>query len=367
MLTLQIPAFRCASFPLILVSMFLCACSSIPAENTIPPSRHLVMGCKILDTNGVVLRSYPAQQCLFFSDGRYAQRTQKSLKLMSPASEKIWTLSMHTHHTLATTESGKLLVASSEIQNFGGQPSRFDVLHVVSQQGKIEHSFRFFEHWKEFELAAPAGSLRPRPFKWDRSAFPDVETEYSHVNSFYEIPENPNSVPIKAFEKGNFVVNLGNPGVVLILDPQLSKILWAKAAADVSSPPSPSLHDVQILRNGHLLLFANEVRRPGQPEKLMSALEEFDPLSGKSIWSYPISSDVGSYTEFGGSIQILDDDRVLFSENSKGGQAVEINRQGREFYRVPHPEIDQKIGLPFRIQEVKKFDLSNFLRLNSGI
>ena len=86
-----------------------------------------------------------------------------------------------------------------------------------------------------------------------------ADSESSHFNSFYEIPENDLSAKVDWLKPGNLIVNSLVLGV-LVFDTTLSKVLHRFVH---KGSHWHSVHDVQVTSSGEILLFNNHVAENG--------------------------------------------------------------------------------------------------------
>ena len=256
---------------------------------------YLAADCMIFDIFGRTIRHLPFTRCIFFEDGSLISSDlspgRKNLLSMSNAHGKlIWGLPVSADHTMSLCRENKaIVVTTSKDQWFKGQLTRGDRIAVVDLAGNILYTWDLLDHYEELKpfvrfIRGGSPILLPEHFETLRSK---ALSEVTHVNSAYEIPDNENSKNMSAFQKGNFIVNpLGEHLIILSAD--LKQILWI-------SKKEYNAHDVQVLENGNLLLFRNQLeRRIGERPFIL----EINPLDESIVWSYEGSPKL-SATLFG--------------------------------------------------------------------
>jgi hypothetical protein len=334
-----------------------CAGGHVVPPTPVARQPYSVFGCGIFGANGVAVREFPGNRCRYFPDGSVISGDNKTLTRYDANMRVLWRLETQNHHIINVTSDGNFLIGGSDVRIYRGKRTRFDVLEKRDMNGKVVGAFDFFEHLKEFAAADRSIQIkRLTKFDWDLESLPGVEMEFSHMNSYYEIPKNSNALKIPAFREGNIVVNANTLGRIFILDSELTKILW------VSKYKNHVLHDVQILQNGNLLIYDNERGLETQ----FSALEEYDPIQRKRVWEYRADPQESFHAECCGGIQTLENGDILYSDTSGGGRAVQITRGGYEVWQMASPFHDDITGQALRFQDVKRYDISEFLKNNHG-
>jgi hypothetical protein len=155
------------------------------------------------------------------------------------------------------------------------------------------------------------------------------------------------------------IVNAIMVNLVFILDHAMTQILWAMPAEKLGSL---TLHDVQVLPNGHLLYFSNN----GPTDRsCCSRLVEYDLEASKAVWEWQASPPERFNAPVMGGIQALEDGNILFNDNT-WGVAREISRAGKMNWEISNP-LGQMNGRPAPFQHVKRYDLSSFLKKNSSL
>lgn len=333
---------------------------------------HNVIYCEIYDLNKNLIRAVPGTHCLFLNDGHYLSARGASLTFYSPNNLVVWQKRIHAHHQLNGTIDGqKFLVMSSEIKHVNKKGDvRFDTFHIMNRKGDIEKTFSLYEAQNQFDPLLWQKKLNLiYKFDWDLESYPQLKWEFSHANSFYEIPPNPTAKKNSAFAAGNFIININSLDISIILDSHLKKVLWF---ANHPRAEFENIHDMQVLPNGHLLFFRNNntsfLNNNPSSGGVFSSIEEFDPVKKVSAWVYKKKPQNLFFTEYCGGAQLLDNGHILFNDLTKPFSfAIEITRSGTEIWRH---ELYDKIGdkkVARSFQQVKRYDLTSFLKNNRGL
>lgn len=93
--------------------------------------------------------------------------------------------------------------------------------------------------------------------------------EYAHANTCAPLPG------------GDVMVMFRRLNTVIIIDRQTGKIRWHHRDDSWGQP-----HDAQMLDNGNILLFANGLHVASADDLPASRVVEFDPATGRTVWSY---------------------------------------------------------------------------------
>jgi hypothetical protein len=359
---------------LVLILLSACAHSEkkvtppLPAPLALPALPHVKSGCRVYDLAGHPIRSFAGSQCLFFKDGSYLVGSERDLALIDANQETKWKHSLFTNHILTETSHGDFLVNASEIHKLGRKRVRYGVLHKFSHDGRELGRFSMYDHRKEFlDFLHEAEAKALKSFGWEIDVFPDVKFEFSHINSYYEIP-NYGPQQIEGLRPGSIIVNTIFPkNVIFVISPDLSRIeslhLFEIPQVDITMT-----HDVQVLPNGHVLLYnnLNSVRPTVFGKATFSSLDEFDPSRDwKLVWRYTEHPTRKFASPFCGGVQLLDNGHIFFSDISGQKHRVrEIERSGKDVLDVELPIPPGEVGGFIGMQDAKRVDLTEFLKNN---
>lgn len=328
---------------------------------------HYLLECEIYNSALTLVRRLPGEFCSPNSDGSFLSATGENLTFYANDGRQIWKKKIHAHHEIARTQNGQdYLVMSSElrpVKSKNDELVRFDVLYIINRQGEILRKFSYIDNKEQFRSDLWQKAERGiYEFNWSRGTFVGLKWEFSHTNSFYEIPKQKKVSMLDAFREGNFIVNSNGFGVIFILNREMTKVLWQDS---YFRPPSRNLHDIVPLSNGHIMVYNNDSDGFG---KKISSIDEYDPVQKKIIWTYRRKPGTAFFKQYGGGVQVLENDDVQFNDVDLEGHnvLVRIDRQGRELERKRlsrpnHGESEKWI------QQIKRYDASEFLRNNKSL
>lgn len=316
---------------------------------------HNVIECSIISMEKKLIKKLPGGQCAFLPDGRVISGQTTQLSMYSPEGKLLWQKDIGTHHQVnLNLAKSKILTLSSEVNPENKKLVRYDVAMVLDFNGNVTARFRVFEHKQELEKWLPA-SRRGKTYE-SPQIVPGVSLEYSHANSIYEIPDNPLAKLNPAFAQGNYVLNVSSLRLFLILDKEMKKIIWHAPAAKFHSD---LVHDLQVLTNGDLLFFSNN--GPRKNDKL-STVYECQPLTGKVVWRWPLKPRPDIASLHSGGAQLLENGNILLSDNTREGVGIEVDRKAKMLWMMPNRL--EKDEVPFHFQQIKRYDLTEFLKNN---
>lgn len=126
-------------------------------------------------------------------------------------------------------------------------------------------------------------------------------------------------------EPGQLIVNLLKMNLVVIVDPETEKVVWA------TSGPWLYPHQPEVLSNGNIMIFDNQGIWP------KSRVIEYDPKTKEIVWEYKGTDEKPLKSRVMGRQQILDNKNVLITE-SLGGRLVEVDRGGDIVWEYSNPE-----------------------------
>lgn len=326
---------------------------------------HYQIRCRIYDEFGQLLRAYPGAECVFFPDGRVLIGDWRSIRFYNAEMSLIWSKPYPSHHQLNLSADGKtILTLSSANHELKGKLLRFDVLRLVSIDGKDIAYYDLFEHLSEINQFRPNYSKGSEGELWPELAQDlGVEHEFSHINSFYELPDNQAAKKNHAFEPGGYLVNGNLISMTFVLDHRLKKILWAGPHRSSSDGHSTGRHDVQMQPNGWLIAYENGFQ---EHPKLASAIVEINPVTSEYRVLYQGTESKPFSSEVCGGVQRTENGGILTSEITPQVRAFEIDSRGKETWSMNFQLFD-KHGKQDNIQQIRRINLSAFLKANPGI
>jgi hypothetical protein len=337
----------------ICLSFLICLYSYLGLSHAADWKRlHLVNECDIFNFDGVLIKSFPGSACIFLEDGRFFSATVQEIKLVNKDLSVAWSHKGHFHHQMnQTLDKKRFLVMSSNVLNEKHGLTRDDKLMILDLEGKIIHSTSSTDIYQQLNLLPSLRLAEPM-----LKELINVTHEKTHFNSFYEIPPNKLEKKYSYMKAGNFIVN-GRGDGIFFLTPDLKKVL---NFISYKGAFNHRVHDVQVLSNGHLLLFNNYVAGYDKFHH-QSAIQEISPIDQKVVFSYQANPGVFFFVSTGGSVQKLNDDLYLFTHSllstyvySKSNNDVVIS------IAETHMSSASPLGIRPTLQ-VKATDLSSFL------
>lgn len=342
------------------------------------PEHPIVAGCTIQEPNGTLLWSYPAEHCLFFPDGSFVTGgTDKGLELRGADQQVVWKKDLVPHHMISAAENGDILAVVSEWheileqkppfkqfiffqsetgpmqitekfpKGFSRGKFRVDKLVRISRSGEVQGELSFFKN----PLYTIHRLYHPKPGKDPKATFKGWEA--SHFNSVYEIPANKS--PLPAFAKGNIITYDTLNRRLLILSPNLDRIVWRMFSENLGCS---NAHDFQVLPSGNLLVFKNYACTIYSD----SSLEEIDPVRRHTVWKY-FDPDGNFRAPTQGSVQALSGDRIFFAYHTgKQSLAKMITRDGKPLW-----ELDLTKHFDAKMQGAYTLPVESFLKHNQKL
>lgn len=306
--------------------------------------RSLTSRCTIFNDDGSVRRNFPGVICIFLEDGSFLSAGQESLKRISANDTILWEIPGRYHHQLALTEDRtKILALSSQIITWEKKKLLSDKLQIIDLNGKV---------LKETTTEPLIKHAGVSPVLWPVQApvkkmYP-VEKEFSHFNSFYEIPKNKSKVPY--LKEGNFIVNSKGQGY-WILSPELTILHSGKSPKAVSNVT----HDLQVTEDGTILAFVNLTEGSLEVGRY-STIIEFTP-DGKITFEFTARPKTLFYARNGGSVQRLDKDLLMISDYLNGVYIYSRSKKDViHTFRGAHFQNDAPVPLiETRVQDVTQF------------
>lgn len=125
------------------------------------------------------------------------------------------------------------------------------------------------------------------------------------------------------FARGNALVSLREIDTIGIVDLKTRRFVWAQRG------PWAGQHQPTLLDSGKILLFDN------QPHRLLSYVEEVDPLDRQVGWRYPPAGKFLS-SEQAGAAERLPNGNTLITESDRG-RAFEVTASGETVWEFLSP------------------------------
>lgn len=261
-------------------------------------------GCRILNSNLEEVRVLPGERCLLLPSGDYISATSTKLRYYAKDNSIRWEVDGEFHHQMNLSHDGKRILVLGFHHTKGATDAlRSDRFMIYSLAGQLLNS-------TTADVLLKAAGLMVASFPAGKATATTPVLEFSHFNSFYEIPpqQDSDSSDLRA---GDLVLNGMRQGT-FIVTPDLKRLVKL-----VRLPAHDHLvHDVQATPRGTLLYFNNVIK--GTIEVRSSAIEEIMPTTGKLLWQ--IKSDLGPlfHSPICGSVQKISDDLVFFTHAHSG-------------------------------------------------
>ena len=299
-----------------------------------------------------MIKSFPGTACIFLEDGRFFSATVDEIKLINKDLSVLWSHKGHFHHQMnQSLDKKKFLVMTSNVLKEKHGLTREDKLMIVDLDGRIMHSTTSSEIYQQLKHSPYLRDAEPM-----LKGLLNVTHEITHLNSFYEIPPNKLEKKLSYMKAGNFIVN-GREDGIFFLSPDLKKVLHFMS---YKGALSHRVHDVQVLPNGHLLLFNNFVAGYDRFHR-QSAIQEISPVDQKVVFSYQANPGVFFFVSTGGSVQKLNDDLYLFTHSLI---STHVYSKSKKNVILTLDETHMSPSSPLGIRptlQVKASDLSSFL------
>lgn len=148
--------------------------------------------------------------------------------------------------------------------------------------------------------------------------------EYAHPNTIFPMPDE------------NILLCFRHIDVIAIIDRTTNKFCWERHEADWGGP-----HDVQLLDNGHMMIFANRGNKQPRGSKII----EFDQETGQTYWDYQGNPTHTFHSHFISGAQRLWSGNTLICEGL-WGRIFEVTPEGEEVWEYISPHTFQRKAGP---------------------
>ncbi|MBW2289725.1 MAG: PQQ-binding-like beta-propeller repeat protein [Deltaproteobacteria bacterium] len=239
-------------------------------------------------------------------------------------SKLLWARRLEVHHDLAVAPNGDIYVltrwAHLVPRVHPTKPIFEDFVVILDSEGAVKNRVSILEC---FENSDPGRT-------W--LAGGERSGDLFHTNTV-TLLDGRLADAIPAFAKGNVLTAMRAIDTIAVLDLEQKKLVWVHRGSFRKQ------HDPQILDNRHLLLFDNR----GTPGK--SAILEFDPITGQSVWEYRGSLESPFFSKTCGATERLSNGNTLVIESDRG----------RAFEVTPASEIVWEFLNPHRAGDEDEF------------
>ena len=264
-----------------------------------------------------------------FDVGRYVAR-------LGWNGEVIWKTALGAHHDAQLTPRGEIVVltarrrAVSEVD--GNRKMKDDALTLLSQDGVklVEASL--------YDLLKTAP---PEQFRFQPRTQGKGHLDLLHANSVFWMQDEQLAARDPLYAPSNVVVTIRHQDVVVVVDWDAKKVVWAWGQGELSGP-----HDAVVLPSGNFLVFDNGLGRR------WSRVVEVDPKTRKIVWEYRASEPETFYTQTRGASQRLANGNTLIAQ-SDSGRAFEVTPAGEIVWEFLNPNLSEgKRGALVRMRRI---------------
>lgn len=328
-----------------------------------PELRYTQIDCKLYDETFKLIAQFPGFYCDFAPNGEWLGLEDDRLILYNKDNSPKYKFPDSVHHELKFSSDGKkIYFLSSEVKIYKNRKTRFDVMNVSDRNGKLLYRWSTYDHIADIIKTLDLNDYEhvfPTPLLGSARHPVDTNFEFSHINAIAEIPENTLESDLPFMKRGNLLVTFNGLGGLVIFDPELKNILHV--FNKMLKIELYGFHDAQIWPNGHLTLFQNVSDKDGE---FGTSLKEFDIKSEKEVWSFLFRKPAFTYNPINGSLQVLPNDNLFIGENSFGGRALELTRNGEFISLIENSPRDPLTRFPYMIYRAKKVNVDMFLKNN---
>lgn len=293
--------------------IFIFSCSSAPSRmihNTEPikeflsdtPYTHFISACRAYDLNGSLAAFADGDSCIIEPDGSYYRRTEDALDYTTADQRILWRnpVKFSHHQIFRSNVSGNFLAINNEFKNWNGKLTRFDVLLLLNQQGRIVSRFSFYDFFKKHpQILKQSAAGNINWSHWHVGNENDLH-ELTHTNSFIELTRK--SEDGKQFVTG-YLSNCTFQNHFMIFDPALKNVI------KVINLNNRSTHSVTQIDNDRLLFYRNSA-----PGNLLSSAEVYNIATNEFTTIYKSNNTYLSGAACS-SVQLLSPGKLMLAHS----------------------------------------------------
>lgn len=363
---------------ILILLIFIVSCSHLKKQNfknSFKAGEYLVSGCRILNTDGTLKKSFPGGQCLFLPDGSLISYDYAKIELTYFRKDMsvLWRKKIHVHHeSLQITKSGELAFLSSFVARYNGiQKVRFDEIVKASlETGDVTGRFSMEEHARALNPHAPFFLY---PTDWEKVL--GHTHEATHAGWLHELKSPLYKNGQILFPAGSFIVMVnGFEPRMHVISSDLKTLLGTRRLTS-----NVFAHTVIPYSDHELIYFVNThfFRPISQTEEAHIAVYDFN----KEQVSQTYHGDFFAF--YSGGVQVLNRDLLLVSDlGSKFSEKISSitgddrpsskirehkKTKARALLYSSQGKVLDELHFDFANQSFVMMDLSDFLRNNIGI
>ncbi len=331
----------------------------------IAPGYYLYEG-KLMDIKGEIIKKWNSTFAgIIDKNGDYyAQKYYESpvWGRYSWNDSVIWEKNLPIHHEIFLTPENTILTFTKEVHEYQGRKVEFDLILEFDKNGTQISKWSTWdnletlqEFHRSLQLEQPPTPGFPEPDKKNQSIW-GGDYDFYYLNSITLVPNNSLQGTYPAFNPGNWIVSLKYGSIILILDKDTKKVLWA--TADDQIPDKLDGQHTPIMNpEGNIFVFDNGKTRG------WSRVILIDSLTFKILWEYKTKNPRNFFSSEQGSVQLLPNSNLLITEGEKG-KALELTPEKEIVWEFYHPEkqnqtnsnIPEKYGLRQEIYRMDWYD-----------
>jgi len=256
-------------------------------------------------------------------------------------SHKMWFHAGQYHHDVMVGFDNRIYALFREytaVEYYGQEYEIWDGrVRVLDQEGKTLDEISIFRSLLDSSFAGYLDKVQSRPDIFHANTVRVFDGSLERFSPYYK--------------KGNILVALRNISAIVIIDPAIRQVVWAVDGK--AEGWWGTLHDPEVLPNGHLLVYDNFMFPWGADAR--SKVIEVDPFEKEVIWTYDGGRSNRFYSLVAGSVQRLPNENILVTE-SDNGRAFEITRDRKVVWDYTTPyrigEGGQQMARVMRMQRI---------------
>ena len=270
----------------------------------------------LIDMNGAIVHQWlvptscqyaqllPSGNLLYATRDR-SYKNRAGLREIDHAGNVLWFYPCWIDHDFEIMANGNFLIHF--IEDVSNTPLSEKVVRCsriieVTREGKIVWEWRAEDHAAELKKLA---GIR----------FPVKRKDWAHNNTAHVIGPNESGKKDPRFREGNIIFSYNNISLIGIIDKDTKNIVWAWGRGTLQRQ-----HSIQMLENGHLLIYDNGAGRK------YSRVLEVDPLSGEIVWEFTHPQPKKLFSPNISGAQKLPNGNVLICS----GEQNELTRKTKE-------------------------------------
>lgn len=310
---------------------------------------HINSKCRLLNLDGIVIRSFNGINCIFGDDGSTVVQDFHYITKYSKINSKVWSSSKKEwHHQLdKSVIADEYLTLSQEHKNWGNKKNvRFDILAILNSNGKIIKKFHFYDFYKNNLSKLNTLEIIPEPFPHEKLG---ATYELGHHNNLSEMYSTVNGVKVLT----GYIAACTMQKQLYILNTQLTEVI------KIINLNNRVVHTVKQIDEDNIIFYVNNTNNNN-----ISHVETYNLKTNEFNIVY---SNSNFYSTACGSAQLINKNYLFILHSKCGAEKLKKYESVFEFVDLKkNKNTELSLTKVFPYAWATFINADSYLKLNKG-